>query len=121
MDAAVREYIEAAKPAHRETLRELRGMILAAAPDAEEKIAHGFPCYFIGGSYYAACASRAKGVMLYIMGGTLVAQYADRLGTLADGKSCIQYRACRQLTLEQVRAIVSEMLAKAAAALTVKQ
>jgi uncharacterized protein YdhG (YjbR/CyaY superfamily) len=110
-------YIEAAPPALQPALRDLRGMIVYAYPDAEETLYGGkFPVYNQGGAMVAGFAVRAKGIMLYVCNQAVVARYAAKLGKLVDGKACVLYKETPALGAAELRHTVRELLREAAAA-----
>ena len=62
MSLEVERYIDGTPAAVQPLLRELRRLIVAAYPEAEETIYNGqFPVYLIDGQWAAGFASRGKG------------------------------------------------------------
>jgi hypothetical protein len=116
MNPVVTEYIEGQPEAVRPLLRDLREMIVAAYPQAEEGMYNGqFPVYLIDGDWAAAFASRSKGPMLYVMDQGVVEIYRERLGKLVDGKACVLYKPGKAIPAAQLKQLASEMLLEAAA------
>jgi uncharacterized protein YdhG (YjbR/CyaY superfamily) len=104
-------YIAGAPEAQQDALREMRGMIRAALPHAEEGMSpNGFAVYTVDDAWTAGFATRAKGAMLYIMAPGVLDRYEDRLGHLRSGRSCIEYRASTTLTMDELRDLAREML-----------
>ncbi len=104
-------YISEAPTTQQEALREMRGMIRSALPHADEGLSpNGFAVYTVDGAWMAGFATRAKCPMLYIMADGVLDRYEDRLGPLRSGRSCIQYRASRALSMDELRDLAREML-----------
>ena len=111
MSNNVDDYIANASSGQQDALRELRGMIRDALPHAEESIcSSGFAVYTIDGDWAAGFATRGKGPMLYIMAKGVLDRFDDRLGSLRSGKSCVDYKASKTMTLDELRELVHEML-----------
>lgn len=109
----VAAYLENAPSDQRPVLVELREMIRSAMPDAVEDFRSGFPVYLINGCWAAGFASRAKGPMLYIMAPGVLDAWAPKLGALRSGKSCVDFKATKSTTLDELRAMAAAMLADA--------
>lgn len=114
MHPDVARYLQDAPPDHRPRLEELRGLILEHFPEAEEAFDNQFPVYKVGGEWAAGFATRSRCVMFYLMDREVMDAYADRLGKLVTGRSCVQFKASRELSLEDVRGLAAEMLAASA-------
>lgn len=115
MNSKVTAYIGSAPEAQRAALVELRAMIGAALPhSAEELGSSGFPVYTVNGRWVSGFATRKKGPMFYMMVGEVMAGHAEELGPLMSGKSCIEYRASKTMTMDEVRGVVRRMLVEAA-------
>lgn len=109
-------YLAAFPPRVRRLLAGLRGVILAAAPQAEEKIAYRMPAYtFHGALVYFAGYEKHVG---FYPGG-VVAQFAKDLAGFRTSKGTIQLPLDRPLPVALIRKIVkarvAQNLAKAAA------
>ena len=74
--------------------------------------------YTVDGKRLAGFASRKNRVMLYIMVHEVVDRYADQLGELWTGKSCIELKATKSLTLDDLKKLARKMLADAKKATT---
>lgn len=115
MHTDVAAYVDSAPPEQRPQLEELRGMIRAALPHATEEMSpNGFPVYTLDGHWLAGFATRARGAMFYCMVEPVLDRHAEKLGTLRSGRSCIEYRGNRKLSLDEVRDIARHMLAELA-------
>lgn len=62
---SVDDYIAAAAPAAQPFLREIRGLVLAAAPAAVELIRYGMPTYDLAGRRFLNFAAATRHVALY--------------------------------------------------------
>jgi uncharacterized protein YdhG (YjbR/CyaY superfamily) len=114
MTVNVDEYIGAAPTEQRPLLREVDAAIRLAHPEATLDPKSYFPVYAMDGHWLAGLASRKKGAMFYCMDAPLLDEYADRLGKNRSGKTCVEYRATRTLSLEELRVLMPEILARQA-------
>ena len=62
----------------------------------------------------AGYATRKKGAMFYCMDHPLLDEYADRLGKSRSGKGCVEYRTTKAVTLDELKKLVPEILARQA-------
>lgn len=112
----VDQFVARAPAAQRSTLVELRRMIRQHLPHAEETLgSSGFPVYTVGGSGMAGFSSRKKGPMLYVMAPGVLDAFADRLGRLRSGRSCVEWRETADMTLDRLRQLAGEILDRVAA------
>lgn len=118
MNSSVDAYIAKAPASQRETLTELRETIRKAMPKAEEVVEGGFPVYKVGGQWTAGFATRKKGPMLYIMVHEVLDRYAETLGALRSGKSCVEFRETEHTSRAALRKLAAKMLAEARKART---
>ena len=85
---AVEAYLSALPEAQKEAMREIRAMLLAAAPDAEETVKYGMPTACLGNVsilYYAAWKTHIGLYQIYrgdAVFETMVALYRDKTDTL---------------------------------------
>ncbi len=101
----VDEYIAAAPEAAQPMLHELRRLIRAAAPEAEEKISYGMPFYEYHGRliYFAAYKNH---IGLYPLG-QAKDRYADELKEYLSGRSTARFPIGRPLPISLIRKVVS--------------
>jgi hypothetical protein len=52
--------------------------------------------------------------MLYIMDGAILDRYEGQLGRLRSGRSCIEWRASKGLSIEALTELAKEMLGQVA-------
>jgi uncharacterized protein YdhG (YjbR/CyaY superfamily) len=116
MPYSIDEYIEKAPDLQQATLRELRGLIREALPEANEEWGGLFPVYTIDGAWVAGFAHRASCCKLYIMRHEVLERFAGRLGKRVTGKSCIDYKPEPDLSVDELRGLAREMLCEVRAA-----
>jgi uncharacterized protein YdhG (YjbR/CyaY superfamily) len=113
----VDEYIASFPENVQAKLRELRAMIKAAAPEAEEKISYGMPTFFLKGNlvYYAAWK---KHIGFYAIPSANEA-FKDELSAYTVSKGAVQFPLDQPLPVDlitrMVRFRVAENLARAEA------
>ena len=115
----VKQYFASLAPAQREALEELREIILAAAPDAEECVSYSMPALRLNGMlvYYAAFT---KHISLFPGNAKLIEeQFGDQLEGYVTSKGTIQFPIGKKLPAglikKIVKARVKDNLAKLAA------
>ena len=113
MHPEVAGYLLKAPAAQRPHLEDLRHLILEHFPDAEESLER-FPVYVRHGTWLAGFATRSKGMMFYLTDHATLDAFEDRLGPLRTGRSCVEYRETCDLTLQETRRLIIELLAAAA-------
>ena len=114
--ATVDEYVASIPEPGRSTLRALRRVVHAAAPDAEEIVSYGVCGYRQHGMLVYIGAAK-KHVALYAVGANLRAQYAGELKPYLSGDSTIRFPLNQPLpealVTKLVKARVAENEAKA--------
>ena len=115
--ATVDAYIATAPPAQRAVLSRLRALIRKHLSDAVESLGpNGFAVYTDdAGKWLAGFAWRNKGPVLYVMNASVLGRYAKQLGPLRSGKSCIDWRATKALSIEDLTRLAEQMLRETAA------
>lgn len=109
----VRQYIAAAPKEHRPALRTIRALIREHLPHATEQMGpNGFAIYTAGeeARWLAGFACPKKGPMLYIMNSKLLDEFADELGKLRTGKSCIEWREAESFPIESLKLTATKLL-----------
>ena len=89
------EYIAAQGEGVRSKLRELRGVLRAAIPEAEERISWSMPTYWKGQNLIHFAAAK-KHIGLY-PGGEATAAFAEKLAGLSVSKGTIRLPLDREL------------------------
>lgn len=118
--ATVVSYIESAPPELRPTLQALRERLRLHLGRVTKEVlgASGFPVRSVDDVWVAGFAWRKKGPMLYVMNAVLLDGYTERLGKLRSGRSCIEWRETKQLSLEALGVLADEILMEEARRLT---
>lgn len=115
----VTAYIARSPEDQQELLQRLRAMIRERLPQLTEAFASGMPVYTAGtqpgAPWRCGFASRKKGVMFYAMDEALLDGFAEELGTLRTGKSCVEMKVTKKRTLVDVLGLVDRILGAIAA------
>ncbi len=118
------EYIEAIAEPRRSQIVEMDAMIREAAPDLTPHVGAGMLAY---GSYHyryesgregdwfvLGLASNKRAISLYVTAGDgerhLVEEYADRLGSVSVGRSCIRFKRVEDLDRDVVVELIREAI-----------
>lgn len=114
--ASVAQYIDSAPAEFQAALRALRKRLKEhlGGYTKEALGASGFPVLAVDDVWVAGFAWRKKGPMLYVMNAALLDSFAERLGKLRSGRSCIEWRETKQLPLKDLGALIDEILAEEA-------
>ncbi|MHC4953892.1 MAG: DUF1801 domain-containing protein [Planctomycetota bacterium] len=118
MRKEIEAYILDAPEEQRDALRRIHDKIAAEMPDVEPISPNGFPVWTIDGEWCAGFASRKKGVMLYVMVSSVLDRYAEKLGRLRTGRGCVEWKASKTLSLEELDALADVMIREAYETLT---
>ena len=95
--ADVTTYIAEAPEDRRPVLEQMRALIRAELPDAEECIDYGMPCYKRDGAMAVAFASQKGYLAFYGLGKATLDRYAAQMGGLDCGKGCVRYKRPEQV------------------------
>lgn len=88
--------------------------LLEAAFDAADIVIYsGFPMVVRNGEWTAGFAMRSKGPVAYCCSPKVLAAMGKELAPILSGKSCIAVRATKQITLDQVLALVGRAFREA--------
>jgi uncharacterized protein YdhG (YjbR/CyaY superfamily) len=107
----VDEYLGNLTAERKSALTELRELILATVPQAEESVRYRMPTYEYADEVLCAFASQKHYMSLY-MDTELVDRHRHKLRELDVGKSCIRFRKLDRLPLDTIRTILLETVAK---------
>ena len=104
----VDEYIEAAEPERRTTLRALRELVRETVPEVREEVRYGMPYYDHHGEL-CAFAAQKRYFSFYVIGaGSPLTAHRAELGKLDVGKGCIRFRRLEEVPPDTLRAILRE-------------
>lgn len=113
--STVAQYIADSPQDLQATLEHLRRKITSHLPGADEQIgSSGFPVYTVNDQWIAGFAWRVKGPMLYIMAPGVLDENEGELGALRSGRSCVEWRAGKTMSMEELDVLADRMLADAA-------
>lgn len=104
----VDEYFEAVPEARKNYMSKLREIIKSSAPGVEEVFRHKLPFYDLNGTYFMALASQKHHIGVYLNQPDLLEKYADALGKVSKGKSCIRLKDLDNVDLEVFRTMIEE-------------
>ncbi len=111
----VDRYVSEAPDAIRPEVERIRALIRAEAPDLVEQMGpNGFCIYTRDDEWRCGFAHRTKGPMLYVMAQGVLDKHDDTLGRLRSGKSCVEWRASKTLTLDELHDLARIMIREAA-------
>ena len=114
MAREVTAYIDSAPEEQRPVLVDLRRRIKRQLPKLKEQMSpNGFALYTVGEEWVAGFAYRKKRVMLYIMQQAVLDAHENTLGKLRSGKSCVVWKASKDLTLPELEELADQMLREA--------
>jgi len=117
MESNLDAYIEEAPEGQRASLRGLREKIEREFPGVEPQMPNGFPVWTVDGHWCCGFATRKKGAMLYVMAPGVLDRHAEKLGRLRSAKSCVDFKASKTMTLEQLDALADVLCREAREAL----
>ena len=113
MDSNLDAYIEEAPEGQRASLRGLREKIEREFPGVEPEAPNGFPVWTIDGQWCCGFATRKKGPVLYVMAPGVLDRHAEKLGSLRSGKSCVELKASKTMTLDELDALADVLFREA--------
>ncbi len=119
-----KEYIEALDEPRKSQIVEMDALIREAAPELRPHVGAGMLAY---GSYHyrsksgregewfvLGLASNKRAISLYVTAGDgehyLVEEYADRLGSVSVGRSCIRFKRVEDLDRDVVVELIREAI-----------
>ncbi len=103
----VDRYLAALEEPKRSTLAELRRLILAVVPDAEQGMSYGVPVFRVGGKNVAGFSAAKNHVSYLPHSGTLLATLSDdELGGLASSKGALKMPVDRPLSADLVARLI---------------
>ncbi|MCM6764011.1 DUF1801 domain-containing protein, partial [Rathayibacter sp. ZW T2_19] len=105
----VEEYLSAFPPERRERLEEVRRLILAAVPGAEERIRYGMPAVMLGGRYAIHWAGWKTHVGLHPVP-RLSPELEHELAPLRTGKDTVALPWGRELPADLVSRVAAAIV-----------
>jgi uncharacterized protein YdhG (YjbR/CyaY superfamily) len=109
---SVQAYIAASPPESRKALKEMRGLIRAAAPGATEKISYGIPAFNLNGKYLAYIAGWKKHISLYPVTSGVARKLKDEIKPYRTGKGTLQFPIAERMPKGLIRRILKVRVAE---------
>jgi len=103
--AAIDDHIARSAPEARAALRELRALIRATAPEANERISYGVPTFDLRGRHLVHFAGHARHIGFY-PGADAIAAFDEELTPYKRAKGSVQFPVGRPLPVELIRRMV---------------
>ena len=103
---SVTAYIVAAPKNARSKLKQLRAIVKAIAPSAEEKISYGMPAYKLRGRTLVYFAAFKNHIGFYPASGTFLKAYAPDLRKYKTGKGTVQFPLDAPLPVTLIRRLI---------------
>ena len=113
MKPEISAYVDSAPEAQRAALTSLHDKIVREMPEVEPIMPNGFPVWTVDGKWCCGFATRKKGPMLYVMASGVLDRHEDVLGKLRTGRSCVEYKASRTMSLEELDALADVLYREA--------
>ncbi len=104
------DYLAATQSPQRETLEELRLIILSIVPEAEEVISYNLPAFKVGKGIVAGFAATKNGCSYYPFSGQTLATLSEEVGQYKQTKGALQFAANKALSKNLVRKLIKERL-----------
>src|SRR5262245_58395237 len=110
--AAMRAYFARLPADARKRLQQVRAIIRAAAPRADESISYGIPTFKIDGERFIYCAAFKHHVSLYPMTAAIRKKFAGELKDYKTSTGTIQFPLDQPLPVGFVKRLVKARLAE---------
>ncbi len=108
---SIDEYIAGFPPGTQAVLQEVRELIRASAPDAQETISYAIPTFDLNGKHLVHFAGFEKHIGFYPTGGGVEA-FKEELTPYKSGKGSVQFPLGRPLPTDLIRRIVEFRVAE---------
>ncbi len=109
-----------ADPEQRAALERLRGVIRAAAPDAEEAISYAVPAFKYRGRPLVSYAAAKDHCSFFVMSGTALEPFADELAGFSTAKGTVRFQPNQPIPDDLVARLVKARMAETDAAAAAK-
>jgi len=108
-------YLEACSEEQRPALLELRGWIIAAAPEAEEGLSYGVPAFKLAGRPLVSFGAARKHCAFYVQSPAVSAAFAAELAGLDTSPGTVRFTPEHPLPRALVTRLVQARIAENAA------
>jgi uncharacterized protein YdhG (YjbR/CyaY superfamily) len=106
-------YIRNAPSEQHATLHSLAGKMDREFPSTDPIMSSGFPVWTINGKWCCGFATRKKGPMIYVMATEVLDRHADVLGRLRSGQTCVDIKASKTLSLDDLDSLADVLYREA--------
>ena len=106
-------YLDEAPEEQQGVLRSLCAKVEREFPGVDPILPNGFPVWTVDGKWCCGFATRKKGPMLYVMVTDVLDHHEKALGSLRSGRSCVEFKASKTLTLEELDALADVLYREA--------
>jgi uncharacterized protein YdhG (YjbR/CyaY superfamily) len=104
---AVDAYIEGLAEVRREPMRQLRAVIRAAAPDAEEVITYRMPGFKAHGTFLVSYDAYKAHYSLFPASQAVIEELGEEVAPHVKGRGTLQFPAAQPLPLDLIRRIIA--------------
>ncbi len=109
-------YLSAVPDEARAALEKLRNSIIAAAPDATEKIGYGTPAFYYEGRPLVSYGAAKNHCSFYVQSPAVMEAHQDELGVYDTSKGTIRFPANKPLPAALVKKLVKARMKETDAA-----
>ena len=109
---AVEAYIQTLPDMCQTQVGQLRALILDTLPEARETFAYGMPAVTVADDEIVCRYKAQKHAVNLYMDAAVIANHANDLAALNDGKNCIRFSRYEQLPEETIREMLRETAVK---------
>ena len=103
-------FIQASPKETRPKLRELRGIIRALVPQAEEVISYRMPTYKLNGKPLVGFAGFKHHIGFYPMSGSFLDDYRDELRDYVTSKGAVQFPSPAPLPVALIKRLIRDRI-----------
>jgi uncharacterized protein YdhG (YjbR/CyaY superfamily) len=102
----VEDYIAKLPDDRRAVMQELREILIAAAPEADEQIAYKMPALRIAGRFFMSYDAYKKHTSLFPWTDAMAAELGDEIKPYVSGKGTLRFERAEALPADLIRRIV---------------
>lgn len=103
-------FIRASPRESQSKLREMRAVVRAVAPEAEEFISYRMPTYKLNGQPFVAFAGFKKHIGFYPMSGSFLDGYKEELKDYARSRGAVQFPLSEPLPVGLIKRMIRDRL-----------